>query len=68
MAEKERKYKLSFRFVPTQCVIEISKQIAKKFRKLENSILASFEEKIGWELPRKGENKNYRHVPFQLDA
>ena len=34
-AEKERKYKLSFRFVPTQCVIEHSKQIAKKCIKLE---------------------------------
>ena len=29
-AEKERKYKLSFRFVPTQCVIENSKQMEKK--------------------------------------
>ena len=35
MAEKERKYKLSFRFAPTQCVIENYKQIAKKFKKLE---------------------------------
>ena len=34
-AEKERKYKLSFRFVPTYYVIENSKQIAKKFKKLE---------------------------------
>ena len=33
-AEKERKYKLSFRFVATQCVIENSKHIAKKFKKL----------------------------------
>ena len=32
---KRLKYKLSFRFVPTQCVIENSKQIAKKFQKLE---------------------------------
>ena len=31
---KRQKYKLSFRFVPTQCVIENSKQIAKKFKKL----------------------------------
>ena len=29
-----QKYKLSFRFVPTKCVIEIYKQIAKKFKKL----------------------------------
>ena len=26
---------VSFRFVPTQCVIENSKQIAKKFKKFE---------------------------------
>ena len=31
---KRQKYKLSFRFVPTQCVIENSKQIGKKFKKL----------------------------------
>ena len=36
MAEKETKIQIivSFRFVPTQCVIENSKQIAKKFKKL----------------------------------
>ena len=29
---KRQKYKLSFRFVPTQCVIKNSKKIAKKFK------------------------------------
>ena len=33
-AEKEIKYKLGFRFVPTQCGLENSKQIAKKFKEL----------------------------------
>ena len=33
-AEKKRKYKLAFPFVPTQRVIENSKQILKKFKKL----------------------------------
>ena len=33
-AEKKRKYKLAFRFVPTKRVIENSKQIVKKFKKL----------------------------------
>ena len=33
-AEKEGKYKLAFRFVPTQRVIENSKQRVKKFKKL----------------------------------
>ena len=33
-AEKKRKYKLAFRFVPTQRVIENSKEIVIKFKKL----------------------------------
>ena len=57
MAEKERKYKLSFRFVPTQCVIENSKQIAKKFKKLKNIVTASFQAKMGRERLRKKEKK-----------
>ena len=28
----------------------------------------SFQAKIGWNSPRKRENKNYRSVPFQPDA
>ena len=68
MAEKERKYKLSFRFVPTQCVTENSKQIAKNFKKLSNTIMASFQAKIRGETLRKGENKTYRSFPFQPDA
>ena len=65
---RERKYKLSFRFVPTQSVIENSKKIAKKFKKLKNTTMASFEAKIGWKRSRKRENKNYRSVPFHIDA
>ena len=30
--------------------------------------MASFQGKIGWKRVRKGENKNYRSVPFQPDA
>ena len=33
-AEKEIKYKLAFRFEPTQCGLENFKQIAKKFKEL----------------------------------
>ena len=40
--------------------IENSKKIAKKFRKLKNTIMASFQGKTGWQWPRKRENKNYR--------
>ena len=67
-AEKDRKYKLSCRFVPTQCLIENSKKIAKKFIKFEEYHLASFEAKIGWEMPRNRENKNYSSVPFLHDT
>ena len=47
-ANEVRKKKLSFRFVPTQSVIENSKKIAKKFKKLKNTIMASFQAKTGW--------------------
>ena len=61
-AEKERKQKLSLRFVFTRYVIENSKKIAKK---LKNTIMASFQAKIGWQRQKKRENKNYRSVPFR---
>ena len=52
-ANEVRKKKLSFCFVPTQSVIENSKKIAKKFNKLKDSVMASFQAKIGWKRPRK---------------
>ena len=58
-AEKERKQKLSFRFVLTRLVIENSKTVAKK---LKNSFMALFQAKIGWKRLRKREKKNYRFV------
>ena len=48
--EKERKQKLSFRI---QCLIENSKKITKKFKKLRNTIMNSFLAKIGWKRMRK---------------
>ena len=30
--------------------------------------MASFQAKIGWKMPRKRKNKNYRSVPFLPDA
>ena len=68
MAEKYRKYKLSFQSHPTGPVKENSKKKAKEFKKLKNTIMASFEAKIGWKRSKKRENKNYRSVPFQVDA
>ena len=47
--KRKRKIKLVVPFSsdPTRCVIENSKQIAKKFKKLKNSIVAPFQAKIG---------------------
>ena len=51
-----------FRFVPARCVIENSKNIKKKFKKLKNTIKNSFQAKIGWKKMRKRETKFI--VPF----
>ena len=65
-AEKGRKQKLSFRFIPTLRGIENAKKKTKKIKK--NTIMASFQAKIVWKRPRKRENKNYRVVPFLPNA
>ena len=57
-ANDVRKKKLSFLFVPTESVIENSKKIAKKFNKLKDTVMASFQAKTGWKRPRKRKNKN----------
>ena len=64
-AEKERKQKLLFRFVPARCVIENSKKITKNFK---NTIKNSFQAKIGWKMMRKRKNKNYCSAPSLPDA
>ena len=46
MGKRENK-KLSFRFVPTRCVIRNFKKITKKVEKLKNTIMNSFQAKIG---------------------
>ena len=48
---------MSFRFVPTQRVIENSKNIAKIFKKLKNPVMASFQAKIVWKRLKKREIK-----------
>ena len=67
-AGKERIQKVSFFFDPTRREIENSKKIIKKFKKLKNTVMASFQAKIGWKRMRKRENKNYRYVSFLPDA
>ena len=56
------------RSVPTRRVIENSKKLATKLKKLKNIMTATFQAKIGWKRLRKRENKNYRSVPFLPDA
>ena len=48
--------------------INTRKQLAKKLKKLRNTIMASFRAKIGRKWPRMSENKNYRSVSFLPDA
>ena len=67
-AEKEKKQTLSFHSVPTRRVIENSKKIAKKLKNFNNTIMASFQAKIGWNRMTKIENKNYHYVSFLPDA
>ena len=40
------------------------KKKAKKFKKLKNTIMASFQNKIGWKTQRKSENRNCCFVMF----
>ena len=67
--EREKiKIIVPFRSVPTRRVRENSKQKAKNFKKLKNTIMASFQPKIGWKKLRKRENKNYCSVSFLPNA
>ena len=68
MRKREIKIIFPCRSVPTRYVIENSKQIAKKFKKLKNTVVASILVKIGWKRLRKRENKNYPSVPFLPEA
>ena len=47
---------------------QIKKKIAKKFKKLKNTIMNSFQTEISGKRMRKRENKNYNFVPFLPDA
>ena len=66
MAEKERKKK-SFRWVSTRPGKEKAKKIAKQFKKIKTTILATFPAKISWERPRKRQNKKNRSDEFVPD-
>ena len=46
---------------------KIFQKNSKKFKKLENTIIASFQAKISWERPRKRENKKNHSDGFLPD-
>ena len=48
-------------FVPTRQEIENSKKIVKKFENLKNTIMASFQAKIGCKTHRNRENKIWKY-------
>ena len=62
MRKRETKIIVPFCYVLARCVIENSKKITKKFKKLKNTIKNSFQAKIGWKKMRKRETKII--VPF----
>ena len=64
MRENKKK---SLRCGLSRPIIENSKKIAKKFKNLENAIIASFQAKIGWGRPRKREKAVNRSVVFLPD-
>ena len=65
MDKKERKQKLSFRCVPILRGIE---NATKKLKKLKNASMASFKARIGWQRPRKRENKYCHSASFLPNA
>ena len=66
--EKGRKQKLSLRFVPSRRARENSKKIAKKLKKLKNTITDSSQAKIGGKMLRRRKYKNYHSVSFLPDG
>ena len=50
--------------MPTWPGIEKFKKVVEKFKKLENTIIASFKAKLGWEWPRKRKNKKLVPMGF----
>ena len=51
-------------FVPFRSYPTHNEKTPKQLKKLKNTIMGSFQAKIGWKRPRKGENKNYHSVSF----
>ena len=64
LRKRENKNYISVTFLPDGL-----EKIPKKSKKIKkNTVMASFQGKIGWKRQRKGEKKNYRSVSFLPDA
>ena len=67
MGKRENK-KLSFRFVPTRCVIENSKKKTKKIQKIKKYHYEFISSQNRLEKDEKDRNKNFRSVSFLPNA
>ena len=67
MGKRENK-KLSFRFVPTRCVIENSKKIRKKIQKIQKYHYEFISSQNRLEKDEKDRNKNFSSVSFLPNA
>ena len=67
MRKSENKNYRSVPFLPNS-YWKNSKKIAKKLKKLKNSIMALFQDKVGRKRPGNKEKRNYRSVPFLHEA
>ena len=66
--KRENKNYRSDKFLPNpKQRIQKKKKKAKKLKNLKKTIMASFQETIGWEMMRTSENKNYRSDQFLPD-
>ena len=63
MRKRENK---NYSFLPS--LLDGELKIPKKFKKLNNTVMAPFRAKIGGKTMRKGQNKNYHFVPFRSGA
>ena len=67
MRKREIKITVPFRSYAT-CDRKFQKKIARKFKKLKNDIMTTFQAKIRRKNLRKIENNNYGFIPFLPDA
>ena len=54
--------------VPFRSYSTRNRKFQKNSKNIQNTIMASFQAKIDWKMPRKREYKNYRYVSFPSEA